>query len=232
MNSALILGGTQFVGKRLVQILIENGVKVSIATRGMTSDSFGVSVDRIIIDRENIFSMERGFDNRSWDVVFDQTCYSSEEAFNSIRVLEGKISKYIFTSSQAVYEFGTNHVEEDFNPFTFRPDLKNRQEYSGYIGYQEAKRSAEEVLFQQASIPVVAVRFPIIVGRDDFTKRLKMHVDWVKENNPIMIEHPDLRYGFIDSHEAATFLYQIAESDYQGPINPGSEGDISLRELI
>jgi uncharacterized protein YbjT (DUF2867 family) len=40
MKSALILGGTQFVGKRLVQLLIDEGVEVTVATRGFASDAF------------------------------------------------------------------------------------------------------------------------------------------------------------------------------------------------
>ncbi|EKN66902.1 hypothetical protein BABA_13477 [Neobacillus bataviensis LMG 21833] len=33
--------------------------------------------------------------------------------------------------------------------------------------YAEGKRQAEAVLFQQATFPVVAVRFPIVMGVDD-----------------------------------------------------------------
>ncbi|QIZ06594.1 hypothetical protein HFZ78_07655 [Priestia megaterium] len=47
--------------------------------------------------------------------------------------------------------------------------LKGRREYSGYVGYQEAKRAAEAILFQHAQVPVVAVRLPIIIGKDDYT---------------------------------------------------------------
>lgn len=42
----------------------------------------------------------------------------------------------------------------------------------------------------------------------------------------------NVRLGFIASDEAAEFLYKIGESDFTGPINPGSRGDLSLNELI
>ncbi|MFK9090842.1 NAD-dependent epimerase/dehydratase family protein [Bacillus salipaludis] len=232
MISALILGGTQFVGKRLVQLLLDEGVEVTIATRGRTPDSFGDQVSRLKISREDGESLRVAFQNKQWDVVFDQTCYSSQEALDTIKALEGKIQKYVFTSSQAVYDFGTNHKEENFNALEFQPSLKPRGEYIGYVGYQEAKRAAEAILFQQAKVPVVAVRFPIIVGKDDYTNRLKFHVDHVADGKAMFIENPDLRYSFIDSAEAAKFLVSIAKSDYQGAINPGSSGDSSLRELV
>jgi nucleoside-diphosphate-sugar epimerase len=232
LKSALILGGTQFVGKRLVQLLVDEGIEVTIATRGLTSDSFGNQVSRLIINREDAESLDQAFKDKSWDVVYDQTCYSSQEALDTLKVLNGKVQKYIFTSSQAVYDFGTNHSEEGFNPLEFQPVLRSRREYLGYVGYQEAKRAAEAILFQNADIPVVAVRFPIILGKDDYTNRLKFHVEHVKEGKPLFIENPDLSYSFIDSMEAASFLYSIAKSNYHGGINPGSEGDISLRELL
>jgi nucleoside-diphosphate-sugar epimerase len=232
MKSALILGGTQFVGKRLVQLLIDEGVEVTVATRGLKADAFGDQVSRLIINREDAESLEKAFKDKTWDVVFDQTCYSSQEALDTLNELKGKVQKYIFTSSQAVYDFGTNHVEESFNPFVYKPVLKSRRDYIGYVGYQEAKRAAEAILFQNADFPVVAVRFPIIIGKDDYTNRLQFHVENVKEGKPMFIEHPDFRYSFIDSGEAASFLLSMTKSDYQGPVNPGSAEDISLIELV
>jgi nucleoside-diphosphate-sugar epimerase len=231
MKSALILGGTQFVGKRLVQLLVDEGVEVTIATRGLTPDSFGNQVTRLIINREDAESLGQAFKDKKWDVVFDQTCYSSQEALDSLKTLKGKVKKYIFTSSQAVYDFGTNCTEKSFNPMEFQPVLKSRRQYIGYVGYQEAKRAAEAILFQNADFPVVAVRFPIIIGKDDYTNRLNFHVEHVKEGKAMFIEHPNFRYSFIDSGEAASFLLSMAKSDYHGPINPGSEEDISLSEL-
>lgn len=232
MKTALILGGTQFVGKRLVQLLLDEGIEVTIATRGLTADPFGETVSRLKIDREDAETLNQAFHDKEWDVVFDQTCYSSQEALDTLQALNGKIKKYIFTSSQAVYDFGTIHKEENFDPKTFKPILKNRREYIGYVGYQEAKRAAEAILFQHAKVPVVAVRFSIIIGQDDYTNRLKFHVDHVNQGKPMFIENPDMRYSFIDSKEAAQFLLNMAKSDYQGGINPGSSGDISLRELV
>ncbi|MFT4415608.1 NAD-dependent epimerase/dehydratase family protein [Fredinandcohnia humi] len=232
MNSALILGGTQFFGKKLVHILLDKGVKVTIATRGTTPDSFGDQVERLIINREDRASLEKAFTTKHWDVVYDQTCYSSEEARDAMEVLDGKVGRYVFTSSQAVYDFGHLRSESEFNPLAFQPELKKRNEYSGITGYQEAKRAAEAILFQNSNVPVVAVRFPIVVGKDDYTNRLKFHVDKIVQGEPIGIPNPSLRFSFIESSEAAAFLYEMGRSTFEGPINPGSQGDISLKELI
>ncbi|WP_313801006.1 NAD-dependent epimerase/dehydratase family protein [Cytobacillus sp.] len=232
MDKVLILGGTQFFGKRLVHTLLENGKKVTIATRGQKADSFGDKVQRIVIDREDCQSMKDAFANKTYDIVYDQSCFSPQEALDSANALRGKAQRYIFTSSQAVYDFGINRTEEEFDPYHFSFNYKKRQEYGGYIGYQEAKRAAESVLFTQTDFEVVAVRFPIVIGPDDYTKRLKFHVEKVRKNEPIGMTNPEARYSFIHSGEAAEFLYEMGASSFTGSINPGCEEDISLLKLI
>ncbi|MGC5324310.1 hypothetical protein [Brevibacillus sp. SYSU BS000544] len=51
MKSAIVLGGTLFFGKHLVQDLLDFGFEVTIATRGKTPDPFGDKVKRIQLDR-------------------------------------------------------------------------------------------------------------------------------------------------------------------------------------
>lgn len=232
MKNVLVLGGTQFFGKRLVQRFIEEGSNVTIATRGMTADPFGDKVERLIIDRENKESLVEAFKGRRWDVVYDQTCYSPTEAIEAVEALKGKVRRYIFTSTMAVYEFGTQHTEEDFKADDFQFDFKGRREYPGFAGYQEAKRAAEKVLSDQEGLEVVAVRFPLVIGKDDYTNRFRFHVERIIDAKAIGIENLNLRYSFITSGDAAEFLLTMADHHYVGPINAGCEKDISLAELI
>ncbi|SOC06522.1 nucleoside-diphosphate-sugar epimerase [Ureibacillus xyleni] len=232
MQDILVLGGTQYFGKQLVERLLADGKNVNIATRGLTADSFGDRVNRLKLDREDEKTVFAAFKEGQWDVVYDQTCYSPKELKATTEALKGKVKKYILTSSQAVYDYGTNHKEEAFDPTTFTFSFKGRKEYPGFIGYQEAKRASEAVLFNDQSFEAVSVRFPIVVGKDDFTERVKFHVEKVMNEEEIGAKNFDVRLGFISSDEAADFLYKMGESNFTGAINPGSRGDLSLRELI
>jgi nucleoside-diphosphate-sugar epimerase len=232
MKSVLVLGGTKYFGKKLVELLLKNGIQVTIATRGKEPDEFGKQVSRLLIDRQSLESQEKAFEGKQWDVVFDQTCYSPQEVLDTVSALKGKVSRYIFTSTQAVYDSGSEWKEEDFNPRKFEFVYKPRTEYPGIAGYQEAKRASEAVLFAQPNLEVVAVRFPIVVSQDDYTERLKFHVDKVLHGKPIGIPNLDARFSFILADEAANFLYEIAKSSFVGPINPGSKGSISLGEIL
>jgi nucleoside-diphosphate-sugar epimerase len=232
MRKVLVLGGTQYFGKKLVQKLIENGDEVTVATRGTKSDPFGDHVKRLVIDREKKESMSAAFEGKAWDLVYDQSCFSPIEAKDTSEALEGKAGRYIFTSTQAVYDFGTLHTESNFNANTYPVEYKSRRDYPGYEGYKEAKRASEAVFHQLGIFEVVSVRFPIVVSEDDYTERLKFHVDKILSGQPIGIPNPELRYSFIHADEAADFLLGIGNSKFMGPINPGSAGDISLGELV
>lgn len=232
MNKVLVLGGTQYFGKKLVEKLLEHGNEVTIATRGTKADPFGDKLNRLVIDREKKETLAKAFKGKDWDLVYDQSCFSPMEARDTTDLLNGRVGRYIFTSTQAVYEFGTLHKEEDFNAFTYSIEYKRRGEYPGYEGYKEAKRASEAVLHQLGQFETVSSRFPIVVSEDDYTERLKFYVDKILLGQAIGIPQPDKRYSFIDADEAADFLMNIGKSDYTGPINPGSAGDISLQELI
>ncbi|MCL2518024.1 MAG: NAD-dependent epimerase/dehydratase family protein [Oscillospiraceae bacterium] len=54
----LVIGGTRFMGKHLVRSLIADGHDVTIATRGITPDNFGPTVNRVVIDRTNVDSIK------------------------------------------------------------------------------------------------------------------------------------------------------------------------------
>ena len=232
MRKVLVLGGTQYFGKKLVQKLIENGDEVTVATRGSKSDPFGTNIKRLVIDREKKETMAAAFEGKEWDLVYDQSCFSPIEARDTAEALKGKADRYIFTSTQAVYDFGTLHPENHFNAYTYPIKYKSRKEYPGYEGYKEAKRASEAVFHQLGYFEVVSVRFPIVVSEDDYTERLKFHVDKIMSGETIGVPNPELRYSFIDADEAADFLLEIGKSDFEGPINPGSAGDISLGELV
>ena len=47
----LVIGGTRFFGIPMIEELLKSGHDVTIATRGLSADSFGSRVKRLILDR-------------------------------------------------------------------------------------------------------------------------------------------------------------------------------------
>lgn len=231
MRKILILGGTRFFGKRLVERLLQDSVNdITILTRGETSDSFGDLVHRIHADRFQANELAQTVGDTLWDVVFDNICYSPDEADQARRIFDGKTKRYILTSSLSVYDFSEEALTEDiFDPETYPIRHGGRNDFT----YQEGKRLAEAVFLQQATFPVAAVRFPIVLGIDDYTRRLHFHIEHVRNELPIGIPNPEAQISFIRSDEAADFLYWLGcSSTMAGPFNACSDGTVRIKDIL
>ncbi|MFB5676128.1 NAD-dependent epimerase/dehydratase family protein [Paenibacillus terreus] len=230
MTKVLVLGGTRFFGKRLVERLLQDEqCEVTIVTRGLTPDSFGGRITRLEADRTDAGSLSAALGKGEWDVVYDNICFSPNEALEASKILAGRVQKYILTSSLSVYDFNPHALTENmFDPYTYPLQYGDAGDFS----YQEGKRLGEAVFMQEAAFPVSAVRFPIVLGEDDYTRRLHFHIEHVRQGVPIGIPNPQALISFIRSDEAADFLYWLGQSDLTGPVNACSDGTAAIGDVI
>ena len=179
---ALVLGGTRFFGIHLVDELLKSNCDVTIATRGLTSDSFENKVKRIILDRHDELSIINNLSDKYFDVIYDNLAYCS----NDIEILLPHIhcGKYIVTSSTSVYNPLKGNVKEtDFDSITYPYINCKRNE----VEYAEGKRLVEAAILQKFNdINYICVRFPFVIGKDDYTGRLIRYIKcYRKKKNKI-----------------------------------------------
>lgn len=225
----LVLGGNRFFGKKLVGHLAEAGHDVMVLNRQNLDDGFGERVRRLKCDRTDKAALARAVDSTHWDLVYDQICYEAKDARAACEIFEGHTPRYIFTSSLSVYGEGAGLKESDFDwrQFDAGPDVEASK------NYPQAKRQCEREFFSRASFAVTAIRFPIVTGPDDYTKRLKWHVDRVAAGQPIYLPAISAKMSMIHSDDAGLTLAKLAASPrVQGPLNVCSPEPIALRDLI
>ena len=226
-QNVLVLGGTRFFGKHLLNELLTQGANVTIATRGKTPDSFGPKVTRLIFDREDEDSIRSVLTKETYDVIYDNIAYTS----NDIDILMRHVTteRYIVTSSMSVYPtFHDNLVEKDFDPTAHAYRLVTSEQ----VNYTEGKRSVEEILSQKYSQNSAFVRFPYVVGIDDYTKRLSFYIQSVCQKKAMFIDNLSHQMSFIDSKEAGKFLAFLGTSSFTGPVNAAAKGTLSLAEIL
>lgn len=224
----LVIGGNRFFGKRLIEKLIANGDHVTVLNRGHLDDGFGHKVERIICDRDDVLKFKSSVQHKAWDIVYDQVCFDAHQAKVAIEIFSGHTKKFIFTSTVSVYSQEGDLHEDDFNPKTYKYDkILTREE-----NYGEAKRQCEAVFFNQDTMPVVAVRFPIVMGPDDYTERLKFYVDKIKNSEPVYLPNLDAQMSFIHAADAAEGLFILGNINFTGPVNMASRAPLRLCELV
>ncbi len=221
---ALVLGGTRYFGKRLVERLAADGFEVTIASRTTRSGNLDQNITHRQLDR-NIPSTLNAIDE-NWDIVFDQICSTEDHAATLTQLLNHKIGKLVFTSSASVYESGQNLAEKDIDTSDYL------QASSPQFEYRRGKRQAEHIYCYNASFPSAAVRFPIVLGPDDYTERLLFHAERIFAERPLFFPNLDAKISFVSSKDAADFLVHVGRSDIRGPINACSSEPIALKDLI
>lgn len=237
-KNILVIGGTRFFGKLLVQRLVRAGHHVTIATRGYAPDPFGARITRVRVDRRNEHAMRAAFGGMKFDIVYDQMCYSPLDAAISSRVFGGNVGRYVMTSTIDVYRalepqsqaFDEEALHVDAQPIdTGYPWHDPAHAVDSYVA---GKVQAEAYLYRAGSMPVASVRLGhVLGGPDDFTGRLAHYVDLVRQRAALPYTSAKARTSFLEAREAADFLVWTGAEEFTGPVNAAADGALSAYEL-
>lgn len=72
----------------------------------------------------------------------------------------------------------------------------------------------------------------VVVGADDYTKRLSFYVEHIIQQRPMSIDNLNAQMAFVRSDEAGKFAASFAENSFTGAINGASPETISLCEIL
>ncbi|WP_306394178.1 NAD-dependent epimerase/dehydratase family protein [Telluria beijingensis] len=237
-KNILVIGGTRFFGKLLVQRLVRAGHHVTIATRNYAPDPFGARIERVRVDRRNEQAMQAAFGGKRFDIVYDQMCHSPLDAAISSRVFKGNVGRYIMTSTVDVYRA----LEPQSQPFDEESLHVDAQPIDTGFPWHDPARAgdsqvagkvqAEAYLYRAGGMPVVSVRMAHVLGGvDDYTGRLAHYVDQVRLGAVLPYTSARARTSFIEAREAADFLAWAGSQEFTGPVNAAADGALSAYEL-
>ena len=156
----LVIGGTRFVGLRLVQLLHRQGHTVTVLNRGQTQGRLPPGVDRILADRSDPAQVVAGLKGGQFDAAFDISGYKPSELQPVVDTLEGNVGNYVFCSSVGYY------APSDVAPI--------REDSPLIPGPRPDKILCEELLlgmFRQRGFPVTIIRPPYVYGPHDHIQR-------------------------------------------------------------
>ncbi|MCC2974556.1 NAD-dependent epimerase/dehydratase family protein [Massilia sp. IC2-476] len=236
-KNILVIGGTRYFGKLLVQRLLRAGHSVTIATRGYAPDPFGKRIARIRVDRRNEHAMRNAFRDARFDIVYDQMCYSPLDAAISVRVFAGKVGRYVMTSTIDAYREAAPReaFRESDLPVLAQPidtTYPWHDPARAIESYVAGKVQAEAYLVRDGSLPLATVRLAhVLGGPEDFTGRLAHYVDLVRMKGTLRYADAAARVSFMEAQEAADFLAWAGMQDFRGPVNAASDGALSACEL-
>ena len=197
----LIFGGTRFMGRYVLRALLDVGVEVTIANRGTREENKGAH--NVICDRSQPGALEQ-FNDSKFDAVIDFSAYASDWVEEAGKFFSGKISRYIFISTGAVYTSSQVFpITEDFPkgpPHPFGP-------------YAQEKIRSESLLREfsaQGAFDTTALRLPFVLGPDNYEDRESFVFSRLLSNEPIFLANGGKSiHSFIYAGDVANAIVRI-----------------------
>lgn len=159
--TGLVLGGTGFVGRRLVEHLVAAGVETTVLNRGRTPNPLPDGVERLVADRTDPIAVGAALGGREWDAVYDVS--GVVQAAGGVGPdelparLDGAVGRYVFVSSQSVYRMDGHFPWAELDPTVDRDP-------STYAGFKVSGEHALLTRHRATGFPAVIVRPAAIYG--------------------------------------------------------------------
>jgi nucleoside-diphosphate-sugar epimerase len=234
MARMLVIGGTLFIGRALVEQLLARGDEVVIMHRG-SGTPFGARVGEIRCDRNDVEAVRLALAGERFDVVFDNVYdwergTSGEQVAAAAKAASGgsRLERYVFMSSVAVYGEG-GPFDEDDGP-RMPSDHPNP--------YMAQKSDSERALFalhREQGLPVSTIRPAFVHGPYNAIDREAFFWDRILADRPIIVPGDGERtMEWVHSEDVARAAILAATNERANgrAYNLASEPRVTQREFI
>lgn len=230
MKTILLLGGTSFVGRNLVERLREQtDYRLTLLNRGKTNPDLFPGIEHIRGDRDRDYLSYML--NRKWNIIIDFSCYHPHAMESILRSLSGHPEHYIFVSTCAVYEDLPSVLKAEASPRQRGTEQDYRDNSVDSYGYRKSKC---ETILRSSGIPLTIFRPALLYGKYDPTDRFYYWLHQVKTYQKILIPDqgtPSVSVTYVDDL-VDLLLAALAGGANNETYNAVSRPELSINELV
>ncbi|MFF8727728.1 NAD-dependent epimerase/dehydratase family protein [Streptomyces sp. NPDC015171] len=224
----LVLGGTEFVGRAVVEAALGRGWEVTVFHRGRHRAPAGVRSlhgDRTAPGGLAALAADGG----DWDAVVDTWSAAPRAVHEAALLLRGRAGRYAYISSRSVYAWPwPRGGAEDAALVEGAPD-------AGATDYARDKRGGElAVLDAFGAADSLLVRAGLILGPYENVGRLPWWLTRIARGGPVLAPGPrELPLQYVDVRDLADWLLGAVRRGLSGPYNlVGPPGHATMGELL
>jgi 2'-hydroxyisoflavone reductase len=221
----LVLGGTKFLGRAVVDAALARGDEVTLFNRGQTGTELFPEVEKLRGDRDgDLVALE----NREWDAVIDPSGYVPRIVRDSAELLRGSVGHYVFVSSGSVY----SDPQPGFDETAPTEELSEPDSEDVMAHYGALKAACERVVSEVFPDAHTNVRSGLIVGPHDPTGRFTYWPLRVAAGAELLAPAPPERaVQFIDVRDLAEWMVEACDKRHVGTFNATCE-TLSFSDLL
>ena len=233
MKKILILGGTQFIGRNLVEKLLEeNKYDLTLYNRQRTGLDLFPELRKIKGDREK---REFGpLTDEHWDVVVDLSAYYPDSLSMLLKELKGKAGRYIFISTISVYDLRRENAGMLTEDMETMPCSMEERANTEMKTYGQRKAECERVILNEEKLDKIILRPSLVYGKYDHTDRFYYWMYRVRHCAKFIL--PDggkMRMNLTNVNDLCSMILQAMEAPEHGFIcNAATHEPLSLATMI
>lgn len=220
----LILGGSWFLGRAIVEAAVEAGHEITVFNRGRSGpDAAGVSAVRG--DRESTEDLRRLADHGPWDAVIDPSGQVPAVVLDSARTLVGQAERYLFISSVSAYVGWPVEPLSEVSAVLDCPSdagadfgVDDPRGYPTQYGFLKAgcERAVSEVFGDRALV----LRPGVILGPYEYIGRLPWWLRRIQRGGEVLAPgNPGRTIQPVDVRDAAEFALSSVAAGLNGVFN-------------
>jgi len=211
----LVLGGTVFLGKHVVESALGRGHEVTLFNRWQTHTDRFPAIEKLVGDRDGGLDVLVG---REFDAVVDTSGYLPRIVSASAELLKDSVNRYLFVSSVSVYD-GTGLTEVNEQTPVATIDDPTVEEIDGDT-YGPLKALCEQAVERALPGRTMVVRPGLIVGPDDPTDRFTYWPVRMTDGGDVVCPEPrDQPCQVIDVRDLAGWMVTLLENGTTGVLN-------------
>ncbi|MFC4908627.1 NAD-dependent epimerase/dehydratase family protein [Actinomadura gamaensis] len=226
----LVLGGTEFVGRAVVEEGVARGWKVTVFNRGTHEAPDGVTALRG--DRgapDGLEALRHG----EWDVVVDTWSWAPTAVRDAAELLAPRAASYVYVSSRSVYEYPVPVGADESAPLV--EGSPDDAEYRDRIAdYARVKAGGELAAVRAFGDRALLARAGLILGPYENIGRLPWWLNRIARGGDVLAPGPaELKLQFIDARDLAIWMLDAAARQVGGAFNVTSPvGHTTMRGLL
>ena len=225
----LIIGGTVFLGRHLVDAALAGGHELTLFNRGQHNPDLYPEIEKRRGDRTSDLSALEG---RTWDAVIDTCGYVPRVVRMSVDLLADAVQHYTFVSTLSVFpDLSTPGLDESAPVRTLEDETT--EEITGET-YGPLKALCEKVVLEAMPDRSLIIRPGLIVGPFDPSDRFTYWPYRVARGGEVMAPgSPDRTIQFIDARDLAEWTIRMVERRATGLYNAdGPDHPLTMETLL
>ena len=210
----LILGGTRFAGRAIVDAALGRGDAVTLFNRGKSNPGLYPGVETVTGDRTVDLAP---LDGREFDAVIDVACYDPAVARLSAEAFRDRAGRYVFVSTVSVYASqATTEAQLEDSPLAeLKPEVTDPLE-----NYGANKALCERIIQDVYGGRALIGRPGLISGPHDPTDRFPYWPRRIARGGRVLAPgDPTDLTQVIDARDLAAFLLDGIHRDRRGVFN-------------